>query len=725
MPVRACLTTPSNQGECTFTAGPAGTCPWGAFSQPLANVQLTAADDVTFDGDTFTDLGGIGLGIKYGSDRNLVRGSVFTNIASSAIWLGCGGDPDPTDPSTDPPSAVIADCAADPASAGDQVGANEIMTGNTVDDNVIHDDAAGYTGAAGVTLLFTQHTTVSHNDIFDMPYDGITSGAWQGHPDAADWNETTNINSDNTISDNLFHNNMQSYGDGGDIYTEGHQGITVHNADGSIDADASYANGTRITGNVYDTDTPHSSYAVAPDVGSQWITLTGNVEWNSHYSMSSHWPTAQAPYNRSFQNWYADPDDTPDSPGEYDNTQIPATPGPADLPLTVLANAGVQGQYRALEAAVPASVYYSGTSPATATTPARMLVAGTGFTPRTRVSIGGATSPHVQYLSPGFLVADVPDCAADGTVTLEPSDTPSFGARASLTLARPGQSFQVHAAVCDPTARPLEQAAVSLSVPSGWTVTPAGPTALGTVAPHSSAQATFTVTPPNPVVSGGSQQLLATLTFTEAGKARTLTSGPSVAVPYPDLASTFDNVGVTDDGNPDPSAGFAGFDGEGTTYSAQGLAAAGLSPGATVTVGGVPLTWPNAAPAHPDNTMALGQVITVGRSGRTMTFLAAANNSPLSGTVTVRYTDGTTATQPLDVGNFWWPAGQDGNPANTQVASVNYANYPTGSSGHPVNVFAASIPLDPSKTVGDITLPALADVQGYHAALHIFAMTVS
>ena len=32
-------------------------------------------------------------------------------------------------------------------------------------------------------------------------------------------------------------------------------------------------------------------------------------------------------------------------------------------------------------------------------------------------------------------------------------------------------------------------------------------------------------------------------------------------------------------------AGFLGFDGIGTTYSAEGLSAAGLSPGATVTVG--------------------------------------------------------------------------------------------------------------------------------------------
>ncbi|HJP79648.1 MAG TPA: right-handed parallel beta-helix repeat-containing protein [Pseudonocardiaceae bacterium] len=407
------VTGANNQGECTFAAGAPGTCPWGAFSQPLANVSLTAAQHTSFLGDTFTDLGGVGLGMKYGSDDNLVRGSTFTNIASSAIWLGCSGDPNPGT-ATDPASAVIADCGG-PGAAGDRVGDNEIMTGNTVENNVIHDDAAGYTGAAGVTLLFTRHTTVSHNDIFNMPYDGITSGAWQGHPDAASWNNTGNINADNAISDNLFHNNMQSYGDGGDIYTEGHQGATVYNADGSIDTAASYAGGTTMTGNVYDTDTPNYSYAVAPDVGSQWITLTGNVEWNSHYSMSSHWPTAAAPYTRSFGNWYADPDDTPSSPGEYDNTAIPETPGPADLPLNVLANAGVQGPYQALEAGVPASIYYSGNSGG------QVLVAGSGFTHATRVAIGGVPAARIRYLSSGFLVADVPSgVSPTSPVTLLP-----------------------------------------------------------------------------------------------------------------------------------------------------------------------------------------------------------------------------------------------------------------------------------------------------------------
>ena len=111
-----------------------------------------------------------------------------------------------------------------------------------------------------------------------------------------------------------------------------------------------------------------------------------------------------------------------------------------------------------------------------------------------------------------------------------------------------------------------------------------------------------------------------------------------------------------------------------------------------MTAGGLSFTWPDVASAEPDNTMAEGQTITISGSGASLGFLAAANNSAESGTGTIYYTDGTTQSFTLDVGNFWYPTGQDGNPDNVQVAGVDYANYPTGSSGHEVYVFEQSVP---------------------------------
>jgi hypothetical protein len=197
-----------------------------------------------------------------------------------------------------------------------------------------------------------------------------------------------------------------------------------------------------------------------------------------------------------------------------------------------------------------------------------------------------------------------------------------------------------------------------------------------------------------------------------------------VQVPAASLAATYNNDGITDDANPDPSSGFIGFDGEGTTFSAEGLAADGLTAGASVTAGGMSFTWPDAAVAEPDNTMAEGQTIAISGSGDSLGFLAAANNSAESGTGTVYYTDGSTQSFTLNVGNFWYPSGENGNPDNVQVAGVDYANYPTGSSGHEVYVFEQSVPLAAGKTVEAVTLPSLGSVAGYNAALHIFAMAI-
>ena len=142
-----------------------------------------------------------------------------------------------------------------------------------------------------------------------------------------------------------------------------------------------------------------------------------------------------------------------------------------------------------------------------------------------------------------------------------------------------------------------------------------------------------------------------------------------------------------------PSPGFIGFDGAGTSYSAQGLAADGLTPGAAVSAGGQSFTWPNVASAQPDNTMAEGQTIAGLGAGASLGFLAAANNSAESGTGTVYYTDGTTQPFTLSVGNFWYASGQSGNPSNTQVAGGELRQLPDrllGAHGVPIRAERAA-----------------------------------
>ena len=182
----------------------------------------------------------------------------------------------------------------------------------------------------------------------------------------------------------------------------------------------------------------------------------------------------------------------------------------------------------------------------------------------------------------------------------------------------------------------------------------------------------------------------------------------------PSLSATFNSKGITDDSN--PTAG--SFDGGEASYSAQGLAAAGLGPGATVTHDGVTFTWPDASPGQPDNTATDGQVISSSGSGTKLGFLGAACCSPTggqSGTAFITYDDGSVVQAPLAFADWYF---NDPLPGTEIVATVPW-NVPPGhpDPDHPVSVFYGAIPLDPTKTVRFVTLPT-------NPNLHIFAIAI-
>jgi hypothetical protein len=414
----------TNQGLCTFS-DPAGSCPWGALTQPLANVAFSGASRITLTGNRFTDLGGAGVSFMYGGTHNTVDGNEFTAIASTALSLGCTYDPTPEQT---PASVIEANCTPDPdLVSGDTVGENEILDHTTVTDNVIHDVGTDYRSACGITLLFSRHTVISHNELYDLPYTGITAGVIQGHVDeAAHPQNSTNVNADNTISDNLIFDVMQVLDDGGAVYMEGHQAQYVYAADGTIDASATLNNGLHVTGNVVYNDGSRFN-AFYDDAGSEWIDFSGNVEFHPLDSLGAQGGCSATGHFWVTGNWFSD------APGYYicdgpvdshigGNTVIPAAPGPDDIPVTVLANAGVTGAHRALAGGVPLRTsYISAPTPVSAGSATdRVLVAGAGFTAATPVYFGGQQASAVQFVSTGFLAATVP-AGADGTdVTVGP-----------------------------------------------------------------------------------------------------------------------------------------------------------------------------------------------------------------------------------------------------------------------------------------------------------------
>ena len=175
-----------------------------------------------------------------------------------------------------------------------------------------------------------------------------------------------------------------------------------------------------------------------------------------------------------------------------------------------------------------------------------------------------------------------------------------------------------------------------------------------------------------------------------------------------DLWPYYTNIGVSADGQ-DVSSG---YNGSGYTYSANALAADGLTPGAVVTSGGVGYTWPDVPAGQPDSIEAAGQVIPVSFPAGTTSIglLGSADDSGsggATGTLTVTYTDG--STQQIPVGFSDWTLGAGAFsplPSDTVVAKIPYRDLiDGGSQAVTMYVYATSATLDPGKTVASVTLP--------------------
>ena len=294
------------------------------------------------------------------------------------------------------------------------------------------------------------------------------------------------------------------------------------------------------------------------------------------------------------------------------------------------------------------------------------------------------------------------------------------------SLARPGGSTTVTTTVTATGSAPLENASAGLTAPSGWQVTPAHPAQLGTIAAGKSAQAQWTVTAPSGIAPGTNVTLVGSASFTSASASQAVLGTGSVVVPYPSLASTFSDVGITDDTNVSPAALNGGVDGDGSSFSAQELAAHGLTPGASFAHGGVTFSWPSAASGQADNTLADGQAITVTGSGSTLGLLTLgsyASASRVGGTGEVIYTDG--STQQYTLTDPDWQFGPL--TANDQVAvTTTYHNLAGAGQVHrAAYIFFHAVPVDASKTVAAVILPTVSNhATGGTPSLHVFAIAV-
>ncbi|MEU7786931.1 GH92 family glycosyl hydrolase [Amycolatopsis sp. NPDC049159] len=325
------------------------------------------------------------------------------------------------------------------------------------------------------------------------------------------------------------------------------------------------------------------------------------------------------------------------------------------------------------------------------------LISGGGTLDYTRSATATAWGSAAADAPPSFREQEKPSLSfVDPARAVTPAGSTSKASVGVQDLSGTARSWTYSAGSVDGIT--LTPAAGSIAVPAGG-----------------KGKADLTVSVPAGLADGARR---IPVTFSSPGLASTQ-AVLTVLVAQPNSwLATVDNAGIS----PDSNSGAANFDGGGWSYSADALAAAGATPGGTVTSDGIKFTWPSFPVGDPDNVVAGGQKVNVTGSGR-LALLGSASNGNASGTLTVTYTDGTTSTATIGFSD-WTLGGGGAQPAfgNRIVLSTPYRNA-SGSDPQQIRtmVFGTNpITLDAGKTVASVTLPS--NVSG--GALHVFAIGI-
>jgi len=342
-----------------FIVGPRSLYPVFEAARPLwhqmpAAVQVSAAKNISFVRDRFVDLGSVGLGI--GNDDNAhqtgvglgantisVTGCRFSQIAGGGIVIG-GVQATAHHPGGDVPVSALT-----PAQT------TLINQNMTISDNLVHDIGIDYRDFAGIMFTYTQHVTISHNEIYNVPYSGINSGFGWGTNDAggnSDYktratgdlynyqplytNPTIAMN--NTVSANYLHLMQLQMNDGGCHYHLSANPGTV------ITENYCEGKGSGLSGTIW------GEYA---DEGSAYLTITKNVYADFCCYVTANWNSSNNTGHLTYtNNWIGTTNANPslNGPGNVvmGNVSVAGMSFPADA-QTIVNVAGLEPAYADLK----------------------------------------------------------------------------------------------------------------------------------------------------------------------------------------------------------------------------------------------------------------------------------------------------------------------------------------------------------------------------------------
>jgi hypothetical protein len=162
--------------------------------RPAAAVEVNYADSLQFENCSFQHLASTGLDLEKGNHDCIINGNLFKDIGGTALLAG-----------------VFSEEATEVHLPYHPTDEREVCAGLMISNNLVTQVTNEDWGCVGIGAGYVKQTTITHNEIADVNYTGISMG-WG-------WTKTSNVMKDNRIMANRIHHYGKNNYDVAAIYT--------------------------------------------------------------------------------------------------------------------------------------------------------------------------------------------------------------------------------------------------------------------------------------------------------------------------------------------------------------------------------------------------------------------------------------------------------------------------------------------------------------------------